>query len=90
MGYPRQAISTTTGEKKFIGNDPIPVGYVAFYEDEEIIARAKRDELLAASDSMALADRITDEWRTFRQSLRDVPAQAGFPENITWPIEPDA
>jgi hypothetical protein len=50
--------------------------------------RAQRDELLAKSDYMALADRITDEWRTYRQALRDVPAQSGFPTNVTWPIEP--
>ena len=50
--------------------------------------RAQRDALLAASDSMALADRITDEWRTYRQALRDVPAQSGFPTNVTWPVEP--
>ena len=50
--------------------------------------RAERDELLASSDTMALADRITDEWRTYRQSLRDVPAQAGFPTDVTWPVEP--
>jgi len=50
--------------------------------------RAQRDALLAASDTMALADRITDKWRTYRQSLRDIPAQSGFPTNITWPVEP--
>ena len=50
--------------------------------------RADRDALLAASDHMALADRITDEWRTYRQALRDVPAQAGFPTSVTWPSEP--
>ena len=50
--------------------------------------RARRDALLAASDHMALADRITDEWRTYRQDLRDVPAQAGFPTSVTWPVEP--
>ena len=49
--------------------------------------RAKRDALLAASDSMALADRITDEWRTYRQALRDLPAQSGFP-NVTFPVAP--
>ena len=53
-----------------------------------IQVRAKRDELLAASDHMALADRITDDWRTYRQALRDVPAQSGFPTNVTWPFEP--
>ena len=50
--------------------------------------RAKRDALLAASDTMALADRITDEWRDYRQALRDLPAQDGFPTNVTWPTEP--
>ncbi len=50
--------------------------------------RRKRNQLLAASDKMGLVDRITDEWRTYRQALRDVPAQAGFPRNITWPNEP--
>jgi len=50
--------------------------------------RAKRNQLLVASDNMALADRITDEWRLYRQLLRNVPAQAGFPDNITWPTEP--
>jgi len=52
--------------------------------------RAQRDELLAASDHMALADRITDAWRTYRQALRDLPAQSGFPSTITWPTTPDA
>ena len=50
--------------------------------------RAKRDALLVSSDNMALADRITDAWRTYRQSLRDLPAQSGFPNSITWPTEP--
>ena len=50
--------------------------------------RTQRDALLAASDTMALADRITDAWRTYRQALRDVPTQSGFPTNVTWPVEP--
>ena len=50
--------------------------------------RAERDALLAASDTMALADRITDEWRTYRQSLRDLPAQSGFPD-VAFPVAPD-
>ena len=50
--------------------------------------REQRDQLLAASDAMALADRITDEWRTYRQALRDVPTQTGFPNSVTWPVEP--
>ena len=50
--------------------------------------RTQRDILLAASDYMAMSDRITEEWRTYRQALRDVPAQAGFPTSVTWPVGP--
>jgi len=50
--------------------------------------RADRDGLLAGSDVYATADRITDDWRTYRQALRDLPTQAGFPHNVTWPTEP--
>ena len=49
--------------------------------------RAERDALLAASDSMALADRITDAWRTYRQALRDLPAAEGFPD-VAFPVAP--
>tara|TARA_B100000768_G_scaffold177273_1_gene191211 strand:- start:1216 stop:1488 length:273 start_codon:yes stop_codon:yes gene_type:complete len=50
--------------------------------------RVQRDELLAASDSMALADRITDDWRTYRQALRDLPAAEGFPD-VDFPTPPN-
>lgn len=49
--------------------------------------RAQRDTLLAESDNMALADRITDEWRTYRQALRDLPAAEGFPD-VNFPTPP--
>ena len=52
------------------------------------IVREKRDGLLRTSDIMAFADRITDEWRVYRQALRDVPKQSGFPTSVTWPTEP--
>jgi len=51
--------------------------------------REKRDALLAACDWMAGSDvTMSDAWTTYRAALRDVPAQAGFPANITWPTEP--
>tara|TARA_Y100000385_G_C12967419_1_gene582500 strand:+ start:79 stop:357 length:279 start_codon:yes stop_codon:yes gene_type:complete len=56
----------------------------------EAQVRAERDALLVASDTMALADRITKDWRVYRKSLRDLPAQSGFPTNVTWPTEPVA
>ena len=51
--------------------------------------REERDALLTATDWMANSDvTMSDDWATYRQALRDVPAQAGFPNSITWPTEP--
>ena len=54
-----------------------------------IQVREERDAKLTACDWMANSDvTISDAWRTYRAALRDVPAQAGFPNSITWPSEP--
>lgn len=50
--------------------------------------RQHRNTLLIESDIYALADRITDEWRTYRQALRDVTSQSGFPNEVVWPTKP--
>ena len=51
-------------------------------------ARSNRDFHLLQSDSMALVDRITDEWRVYRQALRDLPAAEGFPD-VAFPTPPE-
>jgi len=51
--------------------------------------REERDAKLTACDWRASSDvTMSNEWRTYRAALRDVPAQAGFPNSITWPSEP--
>ena len=51
--------------------------------------RDKRTALLMETDHYALADvTMTDAMKTYRQALRDVPQQAGFPSSITWPDKP--
>tara|TARA_B100000497_G_C7345744_1_gene226441 strand:+ start:28 stop:294 length:267 start_codon:yes stop_codon:yes gene_type:complete len=51
--------------------------------------RKERDAKLAECDWMASSDvTMSDEWRTYRAALRDVPAQSGFPNSVTWPTEP--
>ena len=51
--------------------------------------RSERDRKLAETDGMALSDvTMSDEWKTYRQSLRDVPQQETFPTTVTWPEEP--
>ena len=54
-------------------------------------ARVKRDLMLSSSDWTQLPDvpqATKDAWATYRQALRDVTSQAGFPSNITWPTPP--
>ena len=60
------------------------------YADADSRARAHRDRLLAASDWTQLPDASADSaaWATYRQALRDVPQQAGFPADIAWPTKP--
>ena len=51
--------------------------------------REERDAKLSATDWTASTDvTMTDEMTTYRQALRDVPAQDGFPNDITWPEAP--
>lgn len=53
------------------------------------VVRRDRDKLLAETDWLALSDTtMSSEWTTYRQALRDVTAQAGFPNTITWPTKP--
>jgi len=56
-------------------------------EDE---VRQQRNELLSACDWTQLPDSPADHeaWATYRQALRDVTAQEGFPWDVTWPTEP--
>ena len=56
----------------------------------ESAERATRDELLKATDHYGLSDvTMTEAMATYRQALRDVPQQAGFPSTITWPEKPE-
>ena len=49
----------------------------------------ERDVLLAATDTWGLADYpATAEQTAYRQALRDITDQSGFPTNITWPTKP--
>tara|TARA_R110000782_G_C14460106_1_gene373345 strand:+ start:184 stop:459 length:276 start_codon:yes stop_codon:yes gene_type:complete len=51
--------------------------------------RQERDSLIAKTDWWATSDRtITAEQTAYRQALRDITGQAGFPANVTWPTKP--
>jgi hypothetical protein len=52
--------------------------------------RQQRGEKLKDSDWTQVADAPVDQaaWATYRQALRDVTAQSGFPWTIEWPVAP--
>jgi hypothetical protein len=53
--------------------------------------RNERDEKLVESDWTQLEDAPVSKiaWATYRQALRDVPEQTGFPWEVTWPTKPE-
>tara|TARA_A100000172_G_scaffold1053_2_gene916 strand:- start:102 stop:389 length:288 start_codon:yes stop_codon:yes gene_type:complete len=52
--------------------------------------RRIRNLKLQETDYMVLSDTsgITDAWKTYRQALRDLPANTSDPANPTWPTKP--
>lgn len=53
--------------------------------------RASRTEKLKDCDWTQVADAPVDKaaWATYRQALRDISAQAGFPATVAWPTQPE-
>ena len=61
--------------------------------DWEAEGRRQRDDLLAACDWVVLPDSPISgdklaEWKTYRQALRDLPANTTDWENVTYPTQP--
>ena len=68
--------------------------------DAELAAglRAERDQKLAQEVDPIVTNplrwaELTDakqaEWTQYRTDLLNLPAQAGFPDNVTWPTKPE-
>jgi len=56
--------------------------------------RIKRDRLLTDTDWVVTKasetdDSVPTEWKTYRQALRDITEQSGFPDNVIWPPRPE-
>jgi hypothetical protein len=60
-----------------------------FHIEAEFI-RNQRNRLLSGTDWMALSDNtMTPAWASYRQALRDITAQEGFPYSVVWPTKPE-
>jgi len=56
--------------------------------------RSERDKLLSKTDwivtkSVETGSEIPQEWREYRQALREITEQEGFPLEVNWPTEPE-
>jgi len=64
---------------------PAPVSY-------SDMLKIVRNYRLRESDWTQLPDVTLSniaEWNIYRQALRDIPAQEGFPRTVVWPIKPE-
>ena len=66
--------------------------------DERVLAesekvRKERNALIAETDwivtkNLELNQNVPGRWEVYRQDLRDIPSQSGFPWNVVWPSKP--
>jgi hypothetical protein len=93
---------TTT--KYIVRVTPVPAeqDYVEYqikditYTDEELSDNAlgRRGKELSESDwtqlpDVPLTESQVNSWREYRQALRDITEQSGYPRNINWPAKPE-
>jgi len=60
-------------------------------EELSNMIRFERNRLLSTTDWTQLPDvpqATKDLWATYRQSLRDITTQSGFPTDVVWPSQP--
>ena len=83
------AVNEETSETYNPGRWVIGYTVVSKPQDQaEGAVRNKRDRLLSDTDWMALSDNtMTPENAAYRQALRDITAQEGFPYSVIWPTK---
>ena len=67
--------------------------WVLDYNSQEVIVKQQRDRLLYESDwtqipNNPLTTEQQEQWAIYRQQLRDITSQSGYPFNVVWPIKP--
>jgi hypothetical protein len=70
------------------------VAYENIVSDEQksLEVRAERNTKLTASDwtqGKDIPDNVSSSWAVYRQALRDITSQAGFPWSVQWPTQPE-
>ena len=93
-------VHTTPESPDNVGDKSSGIGSIAIVltdaEYDTVLAasaRQKRDRLIATTDYLVTPDYPIEPDRLakvkiYRQALRDIPEQSGFPRTITWPDKP--
>lgn len=81
------SIQQVDGKYQIVENPPVSLGILA----ENV--RSERDRRLAETDYYMMPDYPSDpnnieEMKVYRQALRDLPKQEGFPRDVRWPDVP--
>ena len=81
------SIQQVDAKYQIVENPPVSLGILA----ENV--RSERDRRLAETDYYMMPDYPSDpnnieEMKVYRQALRDIPKQEGFPSKFTWPDVP--
>lgn len=88
--------------EEFFYDDSVVLPYVALWAEKKeqlpepdtiVEYRFRRNQLLAECDWTQLSDNgLTEEqrseWAQYRDALRNVPQQEGYPATVTWPDSP--
>ena len=89
--YERNSLTGETVETILTGAEADAWRAAQRGSDEQLFSdlRGTRNRLLSETDYLALSDStLTDEMRTYRQALRDLPANTTDPANPVWPVKP--
>ena len=75
---------------KYSVSDLDAEGIAAKDAEQAKSVREQRNQKLKDTDWTQVADAPVDQaaWAAYRQALRDVPSQQGFPWDVQWPVEP--
>lgn len=81
------SIQQVDGKYQIVENPPVSIGVLA----ENV--RSERNRRIAETDYYMMPDYPSDpnnieEMKVYRQALRDIPKQEGFPSKFTWPDVP--
>ena len=88
-------VNGLTGEQEIVPLTAKEIAEIEAYQRDVLPVeqmkelRSKRNQLLTETDYLALADStLTDDMRSYRQALRDLPANTVDPANPVWPTKP--